>query len=420
VRAGRAGRRPKYAPLARTRRAVAAGLVSILLPTFLFAQESALLKTHFSGYVKSLSFFTRTSGLAPEVAFSPAARLEEHEDVFNTLGRLRLKLQSRAQLAENHRVTVNVHYDNQSSFGSFIETGDFRMSRRISERRQFLDLSQTLVDKEDAYYEHRLYRASILYESPWFDAEIGRQQIPWGVGHFFTPTDLFNPFDPTQIELDERDGVDALNFRSKRWQGYLFQFVYTPNGANGRDLHPDRYLARLSKDVGGYEVGLLGGRIRRDHAAGFDFQGNVGDSAVRGEFLYREAQLEKDFMKFTVNADYNFPHNVYALLEYHYNGQGRRSSGAYQLDRFIEGDIQQLARNYLGLSLGYDITPLLRLENRTIFNMDDVSFFVRPELQYELRSNFLITVASQLFLGANVDEFGRPANLFLGEMLYTF
>lgn len=393
---------------------VAAVWCALLIPHQALAQG---IETHFSGYVKSLNFFTRTSGFVPEMTRIPGARAEEGENLFTSLNRFRLQMSGTYPIDETRRIVTRIHYDQQAYFGSFVASGDFRIMRNHAEQRQFLDLSQTLVEDEDGFYEQRFYRISIAYETDLYDVEIGRQQIPWGVGHFFTPTDLFNPFVPTQIELDERDGVDAVNLVIKDFFGTRAQLVYTPRG---RELHPQRYLARLTKDVEGYEVSVLGGRVGRDHAMGFDFSGNLQDFAVRGEFLYREAQLEKDFMKFTVNADYNFPHNIYGLLEYHFNGQGRRNPNDYQRDRLLDGDIQQLGKNFLAMSVGYDITPLLRIENRTIFNMDDQSFYERPELQYEARQNLLFTAASQLFLGANNDEYGNPKNLFLFEAKYSF
>ncbi|GEM_PF-1114670 len=390
--------------------------LAAMFPVWVFAGEAPL-NTHVSGYIKTLNFFTKTTGLTPETPDNPFALGEKSEHLFSNLERFRLKVKSSLGINETSRVTVKVDYDHGVSFGSFVNSGDFRIARRQTEERQFLDLSQTLVEDEDGVYEHRLYRASVLYENEDVSAEVGRQQIPWGVGHFFTPTDLFNPFSPTQIELDERDGVDAVNLIAKDFGDMKWQFVYTPRG---RSLHPERYLSRISKDLSGFEVGVLGGRVHRDHAAGFDLQGNIKDSAVRGEFLFREADEEKDFMRFTLNADYNFPHNVYGLLEYHFNGQGRRNEDDYQVDRLIEGDIQQMARNYLALLLGYNITPLLRFENRAILNMDDGSLFLRPELRYELRSNVLLTLAAQLYGGGPTDEYGMPENLYIGEMNYSF
>ncbi|MBI1977224.1 MAG: hypothetical protein HYS55_00565 [Candidatus Omnitrophica bacterium] len=396
----------------------------LLFPVLVFADSplhinlaNGKIENKISGYVKSLNFFTSTTGFTPELVDSPSAIAKQNSNAFTSLERFRLQTRTVLKLTEKERFTLKVDYDHQPYFGTFVGTGDFRIAKRQTEERQFLDLSQTLVEQDNVFYEHRLYRASIAYESEAFDLEIGRQQIPWGVGHFFTPTDLFNPFNPTQIELEERDGVDAVNFTLKKPAGFKTQWVYTPGG---KQLHPQRFLGRISHDVKGYEVGVLGGRIKRDHAVGFDLQGNLMDSAVRGEFLYREAELEKDFVKFTVNADYNFPHNIYGLLEYHFNGQGRRDQDDYQVDRLIRGEIQELGKNFLAGLLGYDLTSLIRLEYRTIWNMDDTSLFQRPEIQYEVTSNILITLAAQLYLGANDDEYGQAKNLFLGEVKYTY
>ncbi len=403
-------------------------ILLILFPAIVFGADSPTVLVNngnetkkigmdISGYVKSLNFFTQTSGLNPEIVDRPLAIGKEKINVFSSMERVRLQTKVYLRLTEKERLTLKVDYDHQPYFGSFVSTGDFRIVKRQSEERQFLDLSQTLVEEDDVFYEHRLYRASVAYESEYFDLEVGRQQIPWGRGHFFTPTDLFNPFNPTQIELDERDGVDAANLIIKNIKGIKTQFVYTPPG---KQLHPQRYLARISKDIKNYEVGLIGGRVKRDWAYGFDLQGNLKSSAIRGEFLYREARLEKDFIQFMVNADYNFPHNIYGLIEYYFNGQGRLKPADYQLDRLIRGEIQQLGKNYLAFLLGHNLTPLIRVENRFIYNLDDTSFFERPEIRYEIKPNLVLTLGTQFYLGANNDEFGRPKNLYLGEVKYSY
>lgn len=382
-----------------------------------FTQETEPFSADISGYVKSFNFLTRTSGFNPEVVDSPLGRSSEEDTVFLNFDRLRLKNRFQYNLSANQRLLLKIDYDHKANFGSFVSTGDFRIAQRQVEERQFLDTSQTFIERNSVFYEHELYRATIAYESPEFDLEIGRQQIPWGVGHFFTPTDLFNPFIPIQLELDERDGVDAANITFKNIMGMNTQLVYAPPG---KQLHPQRYLARVSRDVEGFEIGALGGRVKRDWAAGFDAAGNVKDAVVRWEFLYREARLEKDFIKFTVNAEYNFPHNVLGLLEYHFNGQGRRDPDDYQIDRQIRGELQNVGKNYLAAMLGRDMTSLIRVENRVIYNMDDTSFFIRPEVQYEFKPNWLFTAGAQFFAGGGSDEFGDPEHIYFCEVKYSF
>ncbi len=392
-------------------------IVSMLSSSSVSAQEPESFSAGISGYVKSFNFLTRTSGFSPEVMDNPLGRSSEEDTVFLNFDRLRLKNRFQYNLSGNQRLLLKIDYDQKTNFGSFVSTGDFRIAQRQVEERQFLDTSQTFIERNSVFYEHELYRAAIAYESPEFDLEIGRQQIPWGVGHFFTPTDLFNPFIPIQLELDEREGIDAANVVLKNMMGMKTQIVYAPPG---KQLHPQRYLARVSRDVEGFEISMLGGRVKRDWAAGFDVAGNVKDAVVRGEFLYREARLEKDFIKFTVNAEYNFPYNVLGLLEYHFNGQGRRDPDDYQIDRQIRGEIQNVGKNYSAAMLGRDMTSLIRVENRVIYNMDDTSFFIRPEVQYEFQPNWLLTLGAQIFAGGGSDEFGDPQHIYFCEVKYSF
>ena len=154
--------------------------------------------------------------------------------------------------------------------------------------------------------------------------------------------------------------------------------------------------------------------------AGFDLSGNAGDSVLRSELLYRASQAEGDFVKYAVNVDYNLPYNIYSLIEYHYNGEGKSQPADYQWPRLFEGEITQLARDYLGLMFGHDLTPLVRVELRAIWNLNDRSLFFRPELHYEPQTNVLLTLGTLLFSGAAEDEFGAPHNVYFAEVKYSF
>ena len=381
-------------------------------------KEAFHIKPDISGYVKSLNFLTSTTGTTPELIHNPFAAGEKNQRLFQTLERARIKIKLPIDLPLNERLLARIDYDHQAFFGSYVGSGDFRYAKRINEERQLVDVSQTLVEKKEGFYEHRLYRASLDYQTKFFNVEIGRQQISWGVGYFFTPTDIFNSFQSTQLELDERDGVDALNFTTKSISGTKAQFVYTPRG---KRLHPQRFMGRISHDILGYETGVLGGFVHRDFVSGFDVRGNLKDSAVRSELLYTHTREDKDFVQFTANADYNFPHNVYGMLEYHFNGLGKFHRRDYQDDRLIQNQIAQLAKNYLAAIIGHDFIPsILRLEGRTIFNLTDQSIFLRPELQYSLTTNTLLTAGAHLFFGAKENEFGRARDLYFCEAKNSF
>ena len=365
-----------------------------------------------SGYVKTLNFLTKATDSSSDAspAYAPHHAADSTE-------RLRLKLRSAYQISDSSSLSAKVDYDQQASFGSFVNTREFEIIEDQTEERQGFDAIKSLAQSDDAAYIHRLYRGSIVYERDEGSLEIGRQQVPWGLGHFFSATDILNPFNIRQIEFDERDGVDAINLIVNDLAGGKLQAVHTPDG---KALHEERFLLRASRDVVQYELGLIGGTAADDEVIGLDLAGNVRDSTVRSELLFRNASDEPDFLKFIVNADYNLPYNIYGLIEYHFNGQGEDSPKNYQWQRWLEGDIQQLGKNYIGLVLGHDLTPLLRVETRAVLNLDDTSLFLRPECRYELAPNLVLTLAAQLFAGTAQEEFGRPQDLYLFEAKYSF
>lgn len=384
-----------------------------------FAEERPLKIT---GDVKTLNFFTRSSGLRPEMIENPLALGERGENLFASDNRVRVKLRWQSQpgrgfVGDAERfLSANVEYDHRLRAGSYVGEGDDRVSQSIAEARQAINLRHFFIDKDGFDYGHSFYRAYLSYRSERFDADLGRQQIPWGVGRFQNPTDVFNPFIFSQLDVDERDGVDALNVKTSIGDTRL-NYVFTPRG---RRLHPSRHMVRASRDIAGYEVGALGGTIAHDEAIGYDFAGNIRQAAFRGEFLYRMAEREKNSVNAVFNLDYNFANGVYALIEYYFNGRGKPRASGYELIRFIQGEIQSLGRHYLGLQLGYDFTPLLRGESNTFANLSDGSLFNRLELKYSIRDDLVFTLAGILLLGERNDEFNSNGNLYYGELQYYF
>jgi hypothetical protein len=392
---------------------VALGLLLLSAP--LYAEQKNI---QVSGYLKSLNTATRSTGLQPLMAHNPIAVGEKGEDLFISTNRARLKFNwEKDQPAEPfNQFKAVVEYDHQMQAGSFVNSNDYLIIRKNIEDRQGIDLSGTLVDDDGFVYEHSLYRGYISAKTDLVDFDLGRQQIPWGVGRFFTPTDVFNPFNFSQVEWDERQGVDAVNLK-KRVGDYKINYVYTPRG---KRLHPSRHMAKITRDIQGYEVSLLGGTIAKNEAIGYDLQGNVGDAVLRSEFIFQNAENEKDFAQFLIDMDYRFKNGVYALLEYYYNGRGKSDSRDYEISRAVRGEIQEMGRNYLGMELGYDITPLLRIENRTVLNLDDLSAFNRVELRYEINQELIMRVAGLFDMGDSDDEFGAKQNAYFVELQKYF
>jgi hypothetical protein len=368
----------------------------------------------FSGYEKSMFFLTKTSGQNPDSVrgLGPKDKANKVTEVFTERFRLNLKVDC------TEYFSGYVSYDNQFRAGPYLNTGDFQLVNQSQRDRQAVNTSWLLAHGSSVRYEQSLYRAYVDFkDADLFKVRIGRQQIPWGVGHFFTPTDIFNPYRPTQIETEERQGVDGIFAETAVLDKLAkLEFVFTPHHEN----HPNRLAFKLKRTILGYDSSLLGGQRDRDSFIGFDLSGNLGNAALRGEGIFFNAAEGPSYSQVTVNMDYNFPSNIYGLLEYHFNGEGAYHRAQYDLASYFFGNATSLAKHYLGATLVKDLTPLWRVETPVIMNLTDTSLVFMPEIKYLISENWNWKCKANIFAGAKADEYGAPKNLYFTELQYFF
>lgn len=314
------------------------------------------------------------------------------------LQRFRLELQPRygenlsGFLAYDHRILVN----------NAIKTGDFLVMQN-RQRDQFLDFEHQIAKDGNTRWEHLVYRGYLDYRSELFQLRVGRQQIPWGLGRFWTPTDLFNPFDPLAIEKEERVGTDALDLKAYWDSRQYVELVYAPQ----RKRRQDTTALKLHLSKADRELSLILAEAKGTEVYGADYLQNIGKAAFRMEVVRTDARNEPNFWKVILNLDYTFPSSLYVLGEYHFNGQGRRDENTYQRVRRNLGEIDFLGQDFLGVRLGYDVTPLVRVENHLILVLNDQSVYVNPEIRWDVRKNSEFLIGAQLFFGRQDSEYGQ-------------
>lgn len=296
-------------------------------------------------------------------------------------------------------------YDSTFLVSNFIKTSDFYLVQS-RKRKQFLDLDDEIVLRKNFRYEHFLYRAYIDYRKDDWEILVGRQQIPWGLGKFWTPTDLFNPYDPLSLEKEERQGVDALNIHNFSGYNKSWEIVYLPQKKNRESI----IAGRMRYSFNDKELGVITGESKEDEVIGIHFLTNLIKASLRMEGTFTNAQDEHDYFKFVFNIDYTFPNSFYLLGEYYYNGQGRRDKNTYQRLRQTRGEIDFMGQDFLGLTLGYDVTSLIRFNHYTVFNLNDQSLFFNPEIHWSISQNNVLLLGAQLFVGKLDTEFGRHYN----------
>ena len=72
--------------------------------------------------------------------------------------------------------------------------------------------------------------------------------------------------------------------------------------------------------------------------------------------------------------------------------------------------ISYSGEDYAGLSVAYELTPLIRWDNYLIMNLSDGSMFFSPALSYSAKENLDIRFGLQFFAGSSGDEYGDKKN----------
>ena len=247
---------------------------------------------------------------------------------------------------------------------------------------------------------------------------VGRQAIGFGRISLFSPLDVIAPFPPDALDVDVRPGVDA--FKAVHYFGLAGQI-------GGVAVFGDRpkhnsYLLTFSENPGNVDLLLLTGSLRDRPSLGVGLAGELGylglkaeASWYRGRDVGRPAgDLHEQFNESALEWWYRFDNGLVLLGEYLYNGVG--SADPEQYPRVAvsaplqEGLSYLLGRHYLMFSPSYEFHPLVTGSGLLIWNLQDHSFLLRPQLAISLADNLQLDLFWAFTRGRSkaTDSFGLP------------
>ncbi len=352
------------------------------------------LDSRVGGYYKNLLIASRTLPF-----FGP------RESYVVDLNRLRVRLNG----GVGAYVSFDIQYDNEILLGSYLDTQQFKVLDAL-ERDTYFNWEGTYLDRGGIQGRHRLYRASLSFAGERAGLRIGRQRLAWGTALFWNPVDILNPFNPIQLEREEREGVDAMLFT---WDyGDLSRLSLV----RARQRDGGSSALRWRSHWSGFDLALTAGRFTGDNMMGFDFAGQLGLIGLRGEVTRTESREDGGYTRLVLGADRSFANTLTLNMELYFNGQGRGDAAEYDFGRLLRGEILSLARYYGGFYLAFDLTPILRWDNFLIVNLDDHSRFFSPRLVFSPTGNIDLSLGMQYFEGPGASEYGTLENIIYGEL----
>jgi len=362
--------------------------------------KKGIIRLNTKGYYKNLAVASRS--------------IVSNKPFFGDLQRFRIE--PTINIGDNLQIYAAM--DNEMITGDYLKAPDFDLVKQKNEKNlNWLPVQWTLADKNGVYYTTYLYRGYIKYDDPKCQIIVGKQKIDWGRGRFWSPTDLFNPNSPLDIEKDERVGVDAASLTASITDFIDLDLIYVPYGALKKSSFATRALARIDN----YDVFFMCGQFTDTNVIGACVDGYLGGAGVRAESTYSWEHGGNKFFRIIVGADYVFRNKLRMGAEYFFNGDATEVNrdeffSSYQYSR----KVLSLEKNLIGATVGYDLTPLLKWDNYLIYDIDGRSIFINPELRYNLRPNLDITLGAQVFWGTDSSEFGNYTDLYYTELKYYF
>ena len=314
------------------------------------------------------------------------------EDYYYLIHRLRNLVIFRPDDASELRLEL----DNQLSWGSYLDSSQYRLQKSLHQDNYF-DLESFPIEEESMEWRTRVHRLSYRLSKEKYDFSVGRQRIAWGTARIWNPMDLFNQISPTAIEAGEIAGADSLYLAVRPSDGFQVEVA----GAIGVDEDDTRWGIKARKSISSYDFSLMAGQVREQDVLGFDFTGYLGDAGFRGEFVRFSDEL-RDYLQAVVSYEYIFPNSVSILVEYLYNGGSLGNLPLMSLAG-LDSNTAIVTRNkhFLGVRSAGQVTQLISAGVISVYDLEDGSIFLYPNLVYNWKQNIDVMAGFQLFLGDN-------------------
>jgi hypothetical protein len=283
----------------------------------------------------------------------------------------------------------------------------------------------------------------------------GIQQLPWGCGYAWNPTDLWNIkdiLDPgydkpgkAAIKLDQ--GIGPVSFTAVA--GFAEDYMETP------------WTVSLSSTVAGFEATALtayrtitfenqlygeGPFKRERYLFGYSLSGQILEIGIHSEgawnreipdasfsrmydnataiikpllifgadtdLLTSDHAKTRTYQQIVAGADYTFGigSGLFIMSEYFYNGDGKDDSNRYTVEDWMEymtGDNLSMGKHTLLSGISYPVTDLSTFALYVITNISDRSVALNPWLTVSISDDCELDISGAVPIGDREDEFGR-------------
>ena len=360
-----------------------------------------------SGYVKNFSMVFDEPEAMEDGKGSPIGAV-------NTRLRLKLSVKPDSLLAFHMAYDISPRIQDPSLFQASpyvfaLDPSSYRvedLDALITPKEDHPDTSFGIYQNLDRFFVSLGYGFGDIY--------IGRQAIAWGSGHMINPTDILTPFSFTDLDQEERFGVDAIRIRIPLGMMNELDAGYVC----GKDFSSREHAFFLRGK--GYrwqtDMAILFMGFKEHAMVGVDLTRAIGGAGVWVEGSYVKLDFFRDsnnadvstshdsgYARISVGMDGSLTEKLYGFMEYHFNSAGTSSPEGYpdlfSTPAYRDGAVYLMGEHYLGVGGTYQLHPLAPVSATLIYNLTDHSFSFSPETEYNIAEDIYLAAGATLGIG---------------------
>lgn len=244
----------------------------------------------------------------------------------------------------------------------------------------------------------------------------GKQQLSWGPGYSYNPTDLFHRkdmLDPTY----EKEGVVAVRVDRQWGVGNEITAIWAIND----DFETSGYAVRMATHLPlGYDMALTFHQIedttrvvldsmdspgQRRRALGLELSGSLLGLGLWAEGNYNQMKVEDGFVRVIAGLDYTFASGLYVMTEGLLNGRGE-TGPPYPVEDWLAGIAfgEPVGQSMILTGIKHDLSALVS-GSLYCFSGVDGGFMINPRVDWSIAQNADITVFGAATFGDKDSQF---------------
>ncbi len=321
---------------------------------------------------------------------------------------------------------INIGLRNIIEYGNMVEYEDTTLNLSyadlITRDNGYFNLTKTLREKGTYVLYSSIDRLNIFYSTDYYEVQVGRQRINWGVNLVWTPNDIFNSISYLNFDYEEREGSDAVRgqyyFDYSSSLEYVFKLDYLERVTSS-------LMYRLN--MWDYDFQTFAGMMEDDYVFGGGWSGNILSSNVSGELTYfRDKENFADTtgqLVASLGWTYTFAFDFYVHGEFLLNSAGTTGKAGGLSNLLSNGynakNLSPAKYSIFG-ELAYQINPLVRLDFSGILNPSDKSYYFGPFASFSVSQTIDLLLAGQFFFGESGTEWGDYGTFYYLKLKWSF